>query len=549
MKPWPISEDNVFHCLIGADEVRSRASWYDILIGHPDDDEWAILVEQYVVALLNIESGANDVDVADALNEARDIIEDCDGWVTSKFNRAMELLEVIIKFNAGETKSALCGEKPCCVFNDWEAWGACTKPCGGGIKYRYEQCFCPMFTGGIPDDSWCAGEQLVETKPCNEQSCDEPPAVEEGDEEEIGDDEDITILQNQETSESTDDRCTWGEWSECSQDCGGIKWRDQICVCPEETPDCGVTPEPRQKLNCDKSLPCPYIARETSCSWARVEDWSDCSAECDGIRTRKQSCYCENYSEIYDDSFCVGLPVTESEPCNTTQCIPEVKSLSFWKKNNRYATHDHNLPWPIPEDSKFECDRGPDPIRSQMTWYELVSLPDAQARDQWIKLAREFIVTQLNIENGDQIDSQLNEIISNSKWILRDCDGFSENDGKAADVLYGVLSDHNFGNNTVYDLEELSTLMGHSDKTNSKGSLSPIIIPLVGAMAVMALIGIIFVWRRSRAKDIVTYAPEFELPDPDEEMIPSSISSKTYVYGEEDQEVSYELGELDELEI
>jgi len=137
--------------------------------------------------------------------------------------------------------------------------------------------------------------------------------------EETGDDEDITILQNQETSESSDDRCTWGEWSECSQDCGGIKWRDQTCVCPVETPDCGVTPEPRQYLNCDKSVPCPFITIETSCSWVRWEDWSDCSAECDGIRTRKQSCYCENYSEIYDDSFCAGLPLTQSEPCNTTE--------------------------------------------------------------------------------------------------------------------------------------------------------------------------------------------------------------------------------------
>jgi len=58
----------------------------------------------------------------------------------------------------------------------------------------------------------------------------------------------------------------------------------------------------------------------------------------------------------------------------------------------------------------------------------------------------------------------------------------------------------------------------------------------------------------------VVYEPEFELPDTDDEIVPGGVSGVTNslsnsngvdVFGdeEEDREVSYELGELDEVEI
>jgi len=270
------------------------------------------------------------------------------------------------------------------------------------------------------------------------------------------------------------------------------------------------------------------------------------------------SCYCENLSDIYDDTFCTGLPLTESEPCNTDNCKSSIKPLSFWRENNNLGTADHNQPWPIPESTKFECDRGSDSIHSQMTWIEIINVSDLQvSTEPWIKLAREYIVSQLNIKNGNQIDSKLQQIITNSEWLLRDCDSFTENDEKAANLISQTLSESNSGNLPVYPLEEISSLIEHTDGRQKEppSSINSTIISLtIAAFVVVVLLGM-FLWKRNRAQDIVTYEPEFDLPDPDEEMIPSGIdltsSGTVIVYGEEDEEaeVSYELGDLDEVNL
>jgi hypothetical protein len=568
----------------GPNEVRSSASWYDIVAGHPVNDDWALLVEQYVAALLNIEAGADDEGIIDAINDAAEILEDCDGWGESVFNRAKDLKETLKKFNNGETEVSLCAEKPCCVFGGWENWGDCSKKCGGGLSYRYQQCFCPAFTGGVADESWCLGTQAIESMPCNQQSCGEPviinrleetiPENKESTSENnlpidtevnfpedqasmpIHPDESGTIHLEETLPENTEsspiEDCSWGDWSECSLDCGGIKWRDQICSCPEDTPDCQLLPQPRQYLNCDKSLSCIPKTGDTSCSWTNWGDWSDCSAECDGLRIRKQYCYCDNLAVIYDDTFCTGPPLTESESCNTDNCKTNIKPLSFWREK------DH--PWPIPESTKFECDRASDSVHSKMTWVEIINVGDFEVNDDpWIKLAREYIVAQLNIKNGNQISSELQQIISQTEWILRDCDNFSESDEKAANLLSQSLSESNSGHLPVYPLEEISNLISHNDATMKEpsSSFSPVVYVVIAVIAI-AVLGALFMWRRNRARHIIIYEPEFELPDPDEEMLPSGIdlnqssgTTGTIVYGEEDDEEShsYALGELDEVDL
>jgi len=47
--------------------------------------------------------------------------------------------------------------------------------------------------------------------------------------------------------------------------------------------------------------------------------------------------------------------------------------------------------------------------------------------------------------------------------------------------------------------------------------------------------------------NILTLAPEFDLPEPDEELIPGN--TEAFVNSGEDVELSYELGELDELDL
>jgi hypothetical protein len=141
-----------------------------MLLGDSEDD-WAVLVEQYIIAMLNIQSGASEDDIIEILSEARDIIEDCDEIGLERSSRAKDLIQNIELYNTGQLGVNLCQELPCCFFNGWGSWGECTTQCGGGLSYRYEKCNCPAFQGGIQDDSWCAGEKNVETEACNIQNC------------------------------------------------------------------------------------------------------------------------------------------------------------------------------------------------------------------------------------------------------------------------------------------------------------------------------------------------------------------------------------------
>jgi hypothetical protein len=196
-----------------------------------------------------------------------------------------------------------------------------------------------------------------------------------------------------------------------------------------------------------------------------------------------------------------------------------------------------------------------------MTWVEIINAGDLEVNDDpWIKLAREYIVAQLNLKNGNQISSDLQQIISQTEWILRDCDNFSESDEKAANLLSQSLSESNSGHLPVYPLEEISNLIGHNDANMKEppSSFSPVVYVVIAVIAV-AVIGALFMWRRHRAQHIIIYEPEFELPDPDEEMLPSGIdlnqssgTTGTVIYGEEEEDEeshSYALGELDEVDL
>jgi len=543
-KPWPISENTQFRCANGYDNTRASASWYDILSGHSADDIWALLVDQYISALLNIQTGSPDDNLIDILYEAEDIIEDCDGWPLEKYNRAQELVEDIQSYNNGQMGVNSCQETPCCFYDGWGSWGECTSQCGGGLRYREEQCYCPAFHGGIPDDSWCPGTQLVQTEPCNINPCTGLEPVET----------ESTELETLENTISNPDQidCIPEDWSECSQTCNGFKWRLNTCSCLENSPQCSF----RQYLNCDIDLTCDHSGENNQsmiCNWTGWEPWTICSLDCDGIRTRRQLCFCDNHNELYDDSFCTGVPQSQSEPCNIDFCKTDLKPLQYWQTYNIYRSGEYYKPWPIPETTLFECNIGSSNNHSQLNWFQILNEENTQ-NNQWITLAQEYILIKLNIANGHKVDSNLQQVLLNTESILKDCDGFSGEDKEVAILLTQILKDNNNGimNTTVMKLETLSYLLGQNNYEMGPhpSTFSPAIISLVSVGIVLLVVistVIYYAWRKWKTSrdNIVMLAPEFDLPEPDEEIVPEN-KTEVYLFGDE-EELSYELGELDEV--
>jgi len=237
------------------------------------------------------------------------------------------------------------------------------------------------------------------------------------------------------------------------------------------------------------------------CYWKEWEPWTECTSDC--IRTRQQLCYCKNETKIYDDSFCDGLPPLQYEPCNTYLCKNH-KSIEYWQQYNCYGSGSFNQSWPIPETTLFQCDKGSNSIHSQMNWYKI--LKDENG-DLWITLAQEYIISELNIANGNEEDSNIHEFLTKTEWILRDCDGFSEPDKEKVTLLIQVLKDYNNNgimNNTVKNLEELSSIMGYNtleELGSPRYSVSPTLISLISLSSILVIIGfVIFFWRKNTSK-------------------------------------------------
>jgi len=281
------------------------------------------------------------------------------------------------------------------------------------------------------------------------------------------------------------------------------------------------------------------------CYWT----WSPCSSDCEGIRTRQPLCQCSNYFGEYDDSFCVDSPPFEYEPCNT-HCNTNQNTIQYWQKYSVYGSGDDYKPWPINETTLFECFRRSPSTNHQMNWYQILTLDNIEHTDLWLILAQEYILFQLNNANIHNSDSNCDEILKRARWVLGDCNGFSESDKGAVQLLIQVLKDYNSGNmnNTMNTLEALSLIMGHTQEIQSPHyEVSSTLISLLTIGSVMGLsVVLFFIWKKRKASaNIFTLAPEFDLPDPNDELIPGTMVYESG--GEED--LSYELGELDEVDL
>ncbi|XP_013411289.1 uncharacterized protein LOC106174328 isoform X4 [Lingula anatina] len=197
-----------------------------------------------------------------------------------------------------QTESESCQTQPCPIDGNWGSWGnwsLCDATCGGGNRIRTRSCDNPA-----PDNNgtFCIGS-ATENESCNNASC------------------------------PVDGQwSTWTPWSACPVTCAGSQQtRSRSCTAPE--PAFGGSPCPggqyneTETRNCNTS-PCPINGQ-----WSNWGSWSDCSTTCGpGVRTKTRQC--NNPAPQFGGQSCPGSG-TGTEECNVRPCpeAPDTKGSHF----------------------------------------------------------------------------------------------------------------------------------------------------------------------------------------------------------------------------
>ena len=157
-------------------------------------------------------------------------------------------------------------------------WSTCSKTCGGGEKNRTRQVEIPASNGG--ED--CAGE-ATQTDTCNTHWC--PVNCQWG---------------------------TWVEWSTCSKTCGGgEKTRTRQIEVEESHGGEACEGEGTETAGCNTDL-CPV-----NCEWGPYGEWSPCSQTCGGGMMSRTRLVFQNASN--GGHACEG-EATETMDCNEAKC-------------------------------------------------------------------------------------------------------------------------------------------------------------------------------------------------------------------------------------
>ena len=151
-------------------------------LSEPGTGGWVQLAKQLLAATLNEAFGAVVPDeVAVAMNGARALLEtECETKTfTDEFVRAeADVLQLTLdNYNNGEYPEAprcddpiteieeeVCNDCPCCVTSEWTPWSACSAPCNGGTRTRYQTTTC------LPE-SGLNNTTTPQEEACNEANC------------------------------------------------------------------------------------------------------------------------------------------------------------------------------------------------------------------------------------------------------------------------------------------------------------------------------------------------------------------------------------------
>lgn len=209
------------------------------------------------------------------------------------------------------TETQYCKLPDCpqdCELSEWTTWSQCTEKCGAGATSRVRIVVTKNHSGGVPCP---APENLIETKPCNEQGC--PVDCKMG---------------------------AWGVPSPCSQTCGAGTRRYTRKV--ETAPLFGGAmcgPEVMEEV-CN-SLPCPG-----DCIMDDWASWTACDAPCGGgqrFRTRSVLTRGVGCKDVREIAACNDQPCEDK--CEMTEftgfsecskdCTPQGADTGFQTANRR----------------------------------------------------------------------------------------------------------------------------------------------------------------------------------------------------------------------
>jgi hypothetical protein len=202
--------------------------------------------------------------------------------------------ETTCEATQGERAQQPCNEGGCPVdcIGEWRDWSQCSTACGGGVQRRTYSVTTEAANGGTR--TTCAAVAgVAEEKSCNEQDCAVP----------------------------ADCSGEWGQWSECSSQCGdGSHTRTYQVVTQAanggRSTTCAAADSAEEMEACNNG-PCPV---DCAGEWG-AEGWGECSKTCGG--GTKSRMYSITIAAAHGgaESTCAATDGgTESRPCNAQEC-------------------------------------------------------------------------------------------------------------------------------------------------------------------------------------------------------------------------------------
>ncbi|CAK8676904.1 unnamed protein product [Clavelina lepadiformis] len=213
---------------------------------------------------------------------------------------------------------------------NWQNWGACNVPCGGGVRIRIRVCNtrrsadcgfineetescniheCPVLWGRWTTWSYCS-------KSCGDGSRRRTRTCSTGIAADCGEPRSAIVrkLCNTQACPFSFVWDNWGQWTICSQTCGvGMRRRSRTCPTGLNR-DCGTLSRQLRRCNTQE---CPFDF------WNNWTQWTSCTKSCaSGSRRRTRTCSSGKNSDC-------GSIASQTTSCNTRSC-PRWNDWNGW---------------------------------------------------------------------------------------------------------------------------------------------------------------------------------------------------------------------------